>query len=158
MPARRLHHDPGRLAGHHPCAEPLEARDLRIDRVGLDVEMRPRIMVDALDDDLDVFRRRHQLDEAAVDVDVLGQGIAERRAPEPRFGEEIAGAAVDHDVAQSAAMHGSASGEESMLAHFALSAQQGSTETLRKECLTPSPLRAPRICVQVPTLKCGSLR
>ena len=95
----------GLLARHDPRAEALQPRDLRLDRVGLDVEMGPGIMVDPLDDDLHLARRGHELDVAAADIHVLGQRVTEGRTPEARLREKVVGAAIDDDVAQSAAMH-----------------------------------------------------
>src|SRR5690606_24672124 len=105
MPAGRLHYHPGLLARHHPRAELLQPSDLRVDGVGLDVAMRPRLMTDTLDDDLDVPGRRHELNVAAVSVDVRGQRATQGRAPEPRLAQKVVGAAVDHDVAESAPVH-----------------------------------------------------
>jgi hypothetical protein len=100
-----LHDHPFIYAGYDSCAQLLQARNLRLYRVSLDIEVRSRFVTDFLNDDLDVAGRRYKLDEVTSLIHNFRQGIAECGAPEPGIGQQVLSPTIDDNISESASMH-----------------------------------------------------
>ena len=102
MAGGRLHDPPGADLAQALGAEGLEARDLGGDVVGLDVQVDPARVIDALDEDDGLVGA---VGEGGVVALGLYDGAPQRGAPEGSGGVEVAHLAIDPERTQTALVH-----------------------------------------------------
>src|SRR5262249_33937401 len=106
LAGRRLHHHPALGAIHHRRAQPFEASHLGGNVVGLDVYVHAALVLDALDLDDRLIRRRcqHAVTVAAHWMAKV-HGTAERGSPEMSGLVQVGGLAINQHGAQAGVVH-----------------------------------------------------